>query len=62
MTDQKLLPCPFCGSGAEITSSMLSDGEYSNVSCTKIVCPANNNLSHHQASEVSVKIWNTRHG
>lgn len=61
MTYQKLLPCPFCGSVAEVKSSMMGGEEYSNVSCTKIVCPANNHLSHHQAAEVSVRIWNTRH-
>lgn len=61
MTDQKLLPCPFCGSVAEVKSSMIGGEEYSNVSCTKIVCPANSHLSHRQTAGASVRTWNTRH-
>ena len=61
MNDQKLLPCPFCGSGAEVKKSIVGGEDYSNVSCTKIACPANNNLLHKQAAWVSVRVWNVRH-
>lgn len=60
MTDQKLLPCPFCGSGADIKSAVVDGKEYSNVSCSKTTCPGFNNISHQRTTKLSVKLWNTR--
>lgn len=56
--NEKLLPCPFCGSDANI-SSMDEDGNAFLINCTNNNCGTmmtTNNLSNHKL----IQQWNTR--
>ena len=38
MSKEKLLPCPFCGSEADIVINKTRQGQTSNIMCTKCSC------------------------
>ena len=38
MSKEKLLPCPFCGSEADIVINKTRQGQTSNITCTKCSC------------------------
>ncbi len=53
--DPQLLPCPFCGSRAELT---IGDGGYIWANCSNIDCMAMTADSKRASS--AARIWNTR--
>lgn len=58
---QALLPCPFCGSPAEVEHS--ADGESVSVGCTADGCPAGPWVGEQRWREpAAIAAWNTRTG
>ncbi len=58
MSEQRLKPCPFCGSDAEIETGIVQGLLRFMVGCTG--CPAL--MSPHKDKEQLVKTWNARAG
>ena len=58
MSEQKLKPCPFCGSDASMETGIVQGAQRSMVGCTG--CPAL--MSPHRDKEQLVKTWNARAG
>ncbi|WP_458726197.1 Lar family restriction alleviation protein [Alteromonas macleodii] len=58
MSEQKLKPCPFCGSDASMETGIVQGLQRSMISCTR--CPVL--MSPHRDKEQLVKAWNERAG
>lgn len=58
MKKRDLLPCPFCGSEAEMLHNV---GKYAfAVACTKEMCAGNAPLLRYDSEEEAAEAWNTR--
>ncbi len=55
MSNKELLPCPFCGGEATLTSSCADDGD-NVVECTK----CNYELGYYANPKMAIKAWNER--
>ena len=55
MSNKELLPCPFCGGKATLTSSGADDGD-NVVECTK----CNYELGYYANPKMAIKAWNKR--
>lgn len=67
MSEQNLLPCPFCGSEAKIFDcdwSQISDSNEVTYSpgCTNYDCIAYGNIANYDTPEEAAKAWNKRVG
>ena len=58
MSEQKLKPCPLCGSDASMETGIVQGLQRSMISCTR--CPVL--MSPHRDKEQLVKAWNERAG
>jgi Restriction alleviation protein Lar len=59
---RQLKNCPFCGSIAELDECKDHHGEWFNLGCSKIQCPAHN-LFYTEEMETmpkAIEVWNTR--
>ncbi len=56
MTEQKLLPCPFCGGEAEAIQVYATEWY---VECTKCPCTM---IGGYYTEEEAIEAWNTRVG
>lgn len=57
-TNDKLLPCPFCGGEAHIISAEFMGTEWYIAQCRDVNCPSN--LMETNSLERAIEAWNTR--
>ena len=63
MSDERLLPCPFCGGEAEVITTKTRQGQTSSVRCSKCSCKVTILKPAYYEGDVekdTVEAWNTR--